>query len=107
MECCDVHGFIKACGACLEYFEKHGSPNKCIIQTVRDVRKNLTSSTYPQYACPECDYQSPSFTEAFNHMAAKNHLYQGVGTYPIYIQGPETDPRVLADYLQTITEDPL
>ena len=33
-----------------------------------------------------------SFEATAKHMVAKNHLYQGVGTYPIFVQGPETDP---------------
>lgn len=98
VECCEEHGFIRICGPCDEYFEKNGSPDECIIKFVRNFRKKLNSNTYPQYACPRCDYQSPSFEAAAKHMAAKNHLYNGVGTYPIYIQGPETDPRVLRDY---------
>ena len=97
VECCEEHGFIKICGPCMELFED-GCPPKiagqtCIKEWVRAFKKNLTSDHYPQYACPRCDYQSHSFTAAANHMIAKNHLYQGIGTYPIFIQGTETDYR--------------
>jgi len=95
MECCKEHGFIKICGGCREHFDKFGNTSACVIDFVRKLRKGLTEDTYPQYACPNCDYQSHSFNEAANHMMINNHLYQGIGTYPIYIQGPETDPRKL------------
>jgi len=97
IECCEKHGFIKICGPCLEYWEraiakKLAKPQDCVIETVRSFRKSLKSDTYPQYACPCCPYQSHSFEATAKHMAAKNHLYQGVGTYPIFVQGSETDP---------------
>lgn len=94
MECCEEHGFIKICGECIEYFEK-SERFGCVIEIVRPIRRKLTEDDYPQYACPNCDYQSHSFNAAANHMMMNNHLYQGVGTYPIFIQGPETDPRKL------------
>ena len=99
VECCEKHGFIKICGPCLELFEKtitsEIAEKTCIIEWVRMYRKTSTPDTYPQYACPNCDYQSHSFEAAAKHMQAKNHLYQGIGTYPIFIQGSETDPRKL------------
>lgn len=92
VECCEEHGWIKICGACLELFEKYGTPRECIIASVRTIKKHyLNEEDYPRYACPQCDYISYSFTAAANHMVVKNHLYQGVGTYPIFI-APKTQP---------------
>ena len=92
VECCKDHGEIQICGACLELYEKYcKDPSECIIQFVRDFRPCLNKQFHPRYACPRvgCDYISFSFTAAANHMVTKNHLYQGVGTYPIYI-APES-----------------
>jgi len=100
LECCEKHGEIKICGPCMNYFDDNIPPKiaekTCVIEWVRLFKKTLTPDTYPQYACPNCNYQSHSFEAAANHMAAKNHLYNGVGTYPIFIQGPQTDPKKLA-----------
>ena len=91
--CCEEHDWIKSCGACLELFEKYGTAKECIIDSVRTIKKRyLNEKDYPRYACPNCDYVSYSFTAAANHMATNNHLYQGVGTYPIFI-APSKQPR--------------
>ena len=92
--CCEDHRWIKSCGACLELFEKYGTAKECIIDSVRTIKKRyLNEKDYPRYACPNCDYVSYSFTAAANHMATNNHLYQGVGTYTIFI-APSKHPRV-------------
>lgn len=93
VQCCDEHGWIKTCGACLELFEKYGTAKECIIDSVRTIRKHyLNEEDYPRYACPNCDYTSYAFVAAANHMAVNNHLYQGVGTYPIFM-APSKHPR--------------
>jgi len=94
VECCEEHGFIKCCGSCLELFEKYAeSEDKCIIRFVRDYRPTLNTLFHARHACPQCDYISFSFSKTSNHMASKNHLYQGVGTYPIFV-APHLKPHL-------------
>ena len=86
VECCEEHGFIKICGSCLELYERYSeSEDSCIIRFVRDYRHVLNPLFYARYACPNCDYISYTFNATANHMIAKNHLYQGIGTYPIFV----------------------
>ena len=97
MDCCEKHGFIKICGPCQEIWEKYCKPkdrDKCVIKVTRAIWKALRAKKpkwLPQYMCPRvgCDYISYSFEAAAKHMAAHNHLYQGVGTYPIYVTPQE------------------
>jgi len=91
MECCEKHGLIKICGSCQEIWEKYCVPrdrDKCIIKVTRTIWKALREKKpdyFPRYAYPNCDYISYSFEAAAKHMAYHNHLYDGVGTYPIYV----------------------
>ena len=95
VECCDRHGFIKVCGPCLELFEKYHDENEqCIIQFVRDYHDILNPLYHARYACPNCDFISYSFIKTGNHMASKNHLYQGVGTYPLFV-APQLKPYLI------------
>jgi len=104
VECCKEHGFIQVCGACYELFEKYCiNHDECIIQFVKDFEPTLTKLFHPRYACPRCDYISFTFTAAANHMVNKNHLYQGVGTYPIFV-APEHRPTLTPFHKQALRE---
>lgn len=103
VECCDEHGFIQICGPCWELFEKYGSADKCIIKFVREYKKILNPKYHARYACPQCDYISFTFSAASNHMFAKNHLYQGVGTYPIFV-APSLQPNLIPHSVDSLKE---
>ena len=90
IECCKEHGFIQTCGPCLEMWEKYCKPQHrgtCVTDMTRLIWRTLriNKPDVSKYACPNCDYVSYSFEAASKHMFAKNHLYEGVGTYPIYV----------------------
>jgi len=86
VECCKEHGFIKICGSCIEIFETYGkSEDLCIMKFVKDYRPLFSPMFHARHACPNCDYIRYTFIKTANHMASKNHLYNGVGTYPIFV----------------------